>query len=192
MNFLAHLYLSRHNEELMIGNFIADSVKGKNFDQYPEGVAKGIIMHRAIDTFTDNHSVFLKSVHRLQPKYRKYSGVIMDIFYDHFLAKNWKHYSEEELSDFTKRVHKIMILNRDIMPERTQHFLKYMLLNNIPMPYAEVEGIKKVLYGMSRRAKFESKMEESTGELVEHYGEFENEFTVFMPEARKFVKGYKL
>ena len=129
MNFLAHLYLSRHNDELMIGNFIADSVKGSNFKGYSEGIAKGIIMHRAIDSFTDNHPVFLKSVHRLQPKYRKYSGVIMDIFYDHFLAKNWKEHSDEELADFTKRVHKIMIMNRDIMPEKSEQFLKYMLKN---------------------------------------------------------------
>lgn len=188
MNFLAHLYLSRHNEELMIGNFIADSVKGSNFKAYSEGVAKGIVMHRAIDNFTDNHPVFLKSVHRLQPKYRKYSGVIMDIFYDHFLAKNWKEHSDEELADFTKRVHKIMIMNRDIMPEKSEHFLKYMLLNNIPLPYADVEGIRRVLYGMSRRAKFESKMEESTNELVKYYSDFENEFNLFMPEVKRMVE----
>ena len=190
MNFLAHLYLSRHNEELMLGNFIADSVKSSNFDHYPEGIKKGIIMHRAIDSFTDNHEVFLQSVHRIQPRYRKYSGVIMDIFYDHFLAKNWNEYSIESLADFTKRVHKIMILNRDMMPERTQHFLKYMLLNDIPMPYAEVEGIKKVLYGMSRRAKFESGMENAATELVEYYPEFESEFNDFMPEARKFASSF--
>src|SRR5438105_4264648 len=122
MNFLAHLYLSRHNEELMIGNFIADSVKGSYFKNYSERVSQGIVMHRAIDHFTDNNKIFLQSVHRLQPKYRKYSGVIVDIFYDHFLAKNFSEYSDVRLEDFTKQVHKIMIMNRDIMPERSQQF----------------------------------------------------------------------
>ncbi len=94
MNFLAHLYLSGNDEQLMIGNFIADSVKGSSYKNFPDGIKRGILLHRAIDFYSDNHSVFLKSVERLRPNYHKYAGVIVDIFFDHFLAKNWKEYSE--------------------------------------------------------------------------------------------------
>ena len=171
----------------MIGNFIADSVKGSDFKKYPEGIAKGILMHRAIDHFTDNHPVFLKSVARLRPKYRKYAGVIADIFYDHFLAKNWNDHSEVSLPDFTVRVHELLARNHEHLPERSKHFFQYMLINKIPLPYAEVKGIEKVLYGMSRRAKFESGMENAGEELVEYEKEFESEFNEFFPEMKKHI-----
>lgn len=187
MNFLAHLYLSRHNDELMIGNFIADSVKGNAFNDYSPGISKGIVMHRAIDSFTDRHPVFLQSVRRLRPKYRKYAGVIIDIFYDHFLAKNWKHYSDISLEDFTKNVHELLHTNHTLLPVRSKQFFRYMRAHNIPMPYAETEGIRQVLTGMAHRAKFESHMEHATNELNEFYKEFEEEFSRFFPEIQKFV-----
>src|SRR5450432_1821563 len=90
MNFLAHLYLSGDNPQVMIGNFIGDFVKGKNLtERFDTDVAKGIALHREIDWFTDTHIVVKQSKDRLRPKYRHYAGVIVDIFYDHFLAKNW-------------------------------------------------------------------------------------------------------
>jgi acyl carrier protein phosphodiesterase len=188
MNFLAHLYLSRDDDELMIGNFIADSVKGSAFNNYPERVRKGILLHRAIDSFTDTHPVFLESVNRLRPIYHKYAGVIMDIFYDHFLAKNWSEHASESLEDFTKRVHRLLLARRMDLPENSRHFLQYMLLNNIPMPYADISGIEKVLYGMSRRTKFNSGMENAGNELKLYYRDFEREFNLFFPDVVRFVE----
>ena len=92
MNFLAHLFLSGEPGELMVGNFIADSVKGNAMNDFSEGIQKGIILHRAIDTFTDSHNEMQKSKERLRPRYKKYAPVITDIFYDHFLAVNWQDY----------------------------------------------------------------------------------------------------
>jgi acyl carrier protein phosphodiesterase len=92
MNFLAHIYLSGDNDLLKIGNFMADSIRGNQYLQYPDEIKKGILLHRFIDTFTDAHLIYRKSKHRLHEKYGHYSGVIMDIVYDHFLAKNWNHY----------------------------------------------------------------------------------------------------
>ncbi len=118
MNFLAHLYLSGNDEQLMIGNFIADSVKGSSFRNYPEGIAKGIMLHRAIDFYSDNHSVFLQSVIRLRPNYRKYAGVIVDIFYDHFFAKIWEKYFEDPLEQYADEVHALMLKNVFLMPAK--------------------------------------------------------------------------
>ena len=96
MNFLAHIYLSGNNDMLKIGNFMADSVRGHHYLDYPDEIRKGILLHRYIDTFTDAHPIYRKSKHRLHEKYGHYSGVIMDIVYDHFLAKNWNNYSDEK------------------------------------------------------------------------------------------------
>ena len=103
MNFLAHLYLSGDNPKVKVGNFIGDFVKGKNLkDRFEADIARGIGLHREIDWFTDTHSIVKQSKDRLRPKYRHYSGVIVDIFYDHFLAKNWDRYSKQLLPDFAE------------------------------------------------------------------------------------------
>jgi acyl carrier protein phosphodiesterase len=188
MNFLAHLYLSGNDEQLMIGNFIADSVKGSAFKNYPEGIAKGIMLHRAIDFYSDNHPVFLKSIERLRPNYHKYAGVIVDIFYDHFLAKNWKDYSEKPLQQYADEVHSLMMKNIVLMPSRSLMFLKYAIQTNRLVSYGTLEGIGEVLYGMSRRTPFKSNMELAVKDLKEHYPLFENEFKEFFEEAVKFVK----
>ena len=191
MNFLAHLYLSGNNEQLMIGNFIADSVKGSAYRKFSEGIQKGILLHRAIDFYSDNHSVFLKSVERLRPQYRKYAGVIVDIFYDHFLAKNWKDYSDKPLEQFSSEVNSLMLKNVLHFPEKSLMFLRYALRTNLLVSYAREEGIGEVLYGMSRRTTFKSNMEFAVKELKEHYSEFENEFRQFFSDAERFVEEWK-
>jgi acyl carrier protein phosphodiesterase len=100
MNFLAHIYLSGNDNLLKIGNFMADSIRGNHYLDYPDSLRKGILLHRHIDTFTDSHPIYRKSKHRLHSKYGHYSGVIMDIVYDHFLSKNWSVYSNEKLEDY--------------------------------------------------------------------------------------------
>ncbi len=188
MNFLAHLYLSNNDEQVMIGNFIADSVKGSAFKNFPTGIQKGILLHRAIDFYSDNHPVFLKSVERLRAKYKKYSGVIVDIFYDHFLAKNWKNYSGKSLEQFAGEVHSLLLKNIRHIPEKSLLFLNYAIRTNRLVSYSTLEGIEEVLYGMSRRTKFNSNMEFAIEDLQKHYSEFENEFRIFFEDAQKFVK----
>ena len=175
----------------MIGNFIADSVKGSAYNNYREGIKKGILLHRAIDGFTDSHKIVKQSVFRLRPSHGKYSTVIIDIFYDHFLALRWNEYSKMSLPDFAKQVQILMLENKNLMPIRSQHFLQYMIANNIPLPYAEIKGIEKVLFGMSRRANFENTMNLATADLVKHYSELENEFRDFFPELISFCNNKK-
>lgn len=190
MNFLAHLYLSGNDEQLMIGNFIADSVKGSAYNSYPEGIRRGILLHRAIDFYSDNHPVFLKSVERLRPGYRKYAGVIVDIFYDHFLAKYWTEYSEKPLEQYASEVHALMLKNVLLMPAKSLMFLRYAMLTNRLVSYGTLNGIGEVLYGMSRRTTFKSNMELAIKDLEGSYPLFEQEFREFFWEAEKFVKDW--
>src|SRR5580704_12124651 len=108
MNFLAHIYLSGNNHELMIGNFIADFVKGNKKNDYPDGIRKGIELHRAIDDYTDHHEITGRSKDRLRMKYHKYSGVIVDIYYDHFLAANFAQYSPKTLQQYSEDTYHIL------------------------------------------------------------------------------------
>src|SRR3954453_2663939 len=109
MNFLAHLYLSGNDPEIMVGNFLGDFVRGRNLlERYKKNIATGIELHRTIDEFTDTHPIVAQSKNRLREKYRHYAAVIVDIFYDHFLAKNWSEYSSELLPDFADRAYQIL------------------------------------------------------------------------------------
>jgi len=188
MNFLAHIYLSGDNDLIKIGNFMADGIHGKNFDDFPEEVGLGITLHREIDTFTDFHPTFRKSKHRLHEKYGHYSGVIVDMFYDHFLAKNWKRYSDVKLEDYTLHFYNILKENYDILTHKTKEMMPYMVEYNWLSSYATIDGLAEILRQMDRRTKYRSNMQYSTNELKEFYSDFEEEFTMFFEEVRAFVK----
>lgn len=189
MNFLAHLYLSRHNEELMIGNFIADAIKGKNFEAFTPGVIQGIMMHRQIDTFTDEHTITRQSKARLMPRYKKYAGVIVDVFYDHFLAINWNQYHDELLAIFVDKVYQLMDKNISQLPPKSQHMLPYMMQHNWLLNYSKIEGIQRSLSGMASRTSFISNMQFATEELELYYDDFNNEFKLFFEDARQHFNG---
>lgn len=188
MNYLAHIYLSGEDDELKIGNFIADSVKGKKFEDFPEGIRNGIILHRAIDSYTDVHRLFRKSSHRLFPIYRHYSTVIVDIFYDHFLAASWSRYSEIPLEEYVNQFYGLLNRNRNILPQNVRHFLPYMISDNWLASYATVEGIEKILLQMNRRTNNKSKMNLAITELELYYREFEEEFNFFFEDVQQFTQ----
>ena len=184
MNFLAHIYLSGDNDLIKIGNFMADGIRGKQFENYHPEIQKGIILHRFIDTFTDAHPVFRQSTKKLHENYHHYAGVIVDVFYDHFLAKNWNLYSDEKLEDYTERFYKSLHENYTILTLKTQNLLPYMTKYNWLVSYQTVEGINRILTQMDSRTNNQSKMRFSTHELEEYYPEFEAEFTIFFEELR--------
>jgi acyl carrier protein phosphodiesterase len=187
MNFLAHLYLSKSNENILIGNFIADAVKGKKFNNYPKEIKAGILLHREIDNYTDNHPIVKVSKRRLNERYRHYNGVIIDILYDHFLAKNWHKYSEIPLKVYAKNMYAFLQQNNHQLPLRVQNMLPHMIEYNWLVSYASVEGIAIVLAGMNRRTKGISKMDLAVEDLRIHYLEFEKDFTVFFEDLIDFT-----
>ena len=188
MNYLAHSFLSGDDEELLVGNFIADSVRGSQLQLYPEKIVRGIILHRQIDTFTDAHPVVQLSKERLRPAYRKYAGVIADIYYDHFLAINFDQYSNIGLAVYTQQVYNLVRRHQAFLPERVLYFLPYMIEQNWLLNYANLEGIRRSLTGLSRRTAFVSNMETATNELRENYHLYLHEFNIFFPDLIAYVK----
>ena len=173
MNFLAHIYLSFNQPEITLGNFFADHIRGNKYKHFPEMIQKGILLHRAIDTFTDSHPIAKKSSKRLHKNYSHYSRVIVDIFYDHFLAKNWENYSEISLEQFAENFYTLLEENYEILPLGPKRMMPYMLADNWLVNYANLEGISRVLNGMNRRTQNKSRMNLAILDLEEHYADFE-------------------
>ncbi|RDC63208.1 acyl carrier protein phosphodiesterase [Adhaeribacter pallidiroseus] len=188
MNFLAHAYLSGSDEELLVGNFIADSVKGRQKDAYPVGIRKGIELHRLIDTFTDTHAIVKQTKERLRPEYGKFAGVITDMFYDHFLAANFNQFATMPLLHFTEYVYTTVQKYATYLPTEVQYFLPYMIKHNWLYRYAQVSGIKSSLEGLSRRSTFVSNMATATQALELHYPEYQQDFYQFFPDLQTYVK----
>lgn len=188
MNYLAHIYLSNEEEEITLGNFIADGVKGKKYVQFPLGIQQGILLHRAIDSFTDAHPIVRKSTKRLHKKYGHYSGVIVDILYDHFLAKNWTQYHSVPLHKYTENFYNLINSNFDRLTPRIQKMMPYMIEQNWLLSYASIDGIGKILDQMNRRTNNQSKMNLAVIELTKYYKEFEEEFTLFFEDLKKYSK----
>tara|TARA_R110000868_G_scaffold145181_2_gene365111 strand:+ start:6731 stop:7339 length:609 start_codon:yes stop_codon:yes gene_type:complete len=188
MNFLAHIYLSFNDDEIILGNFIADSIRGNKYKHLPNRVQKGIKLHRYIDSFTDAHPIVRQSTKRLHENYSHYSGVIVDIFYDHFLAKNWKTYSETPLDIFVDNFYDLLEDNYEILPDGTKHMMPYMISDNWIFNYAKMDGISRVLNGVNRRTNNKSKMNFAILDLEKHYTAFEDEFTSFFEELTAYSK----
>jgi len=186
MNYLAHIYLSGDNDLVTIGNFIADGIKGKDYKTYSRDIQIGILLHRHIDTYTDAHKTVRLSTKRLHANYGHYSGVIVDILYDHFLAKNWSRYSKVPLDEYTNIFYNSLENHYQILPLRIQKILPYMLKDNWLLSYASINGISRVLDGMNRRTKNRSGMDKAVKELELFYKEFELEFTSFFDELITF------
>lgn len=188
MNFLAHIYLSGDNDLLKIGNFMADSIRGHKYEEYPTEIRKGILLHRAIDSFTDTHPIYRQSKHRLHEKYGHYSGVIMDIFYDHFLAKNWNFYSDEKLEDYAENFYSLLRNNYEILTERAKGMIPYMIGRNWLVSYASIEGLEMIMFQMNHRTKNRVAMHESVVELQKFYAEFETEFQLFFEALQQHCR----
>jgi len=187
MNYLAHIYLSEENENIQLGNFFADAVKGKSYLNFPAEMQKGILLHRKIDTFTDLHPVVKISKARLDSSFGLYKGIIIDIFYDHFLARNWHMFSTVSLSDFADSFYENLIRNFPILPEKIQYLVPFLVKENWLKSYATLGGIERVLVGMNRRTKDHSKMDLAMKDLVEHFDLLEMDFHAFFPELSAYA-----
>ncbi|MFK8266189.1 acyl carrier protein phosphodiesterase [Capnocytophaga cynodegmi] len=187
MNFLAHIYLSGNDDLLKIGNFIADTIRGKQYLDYPEMMQKGILLHRRIDTFTDEHLIFRRSKKRLIAEFGHYSGVIVDIFYDYFLAKNWQKYSEEPLNEYVQDFYMLLQQHKHLLNECANYLIFYMIKENWLESYQTLEGIEKIFYQMDRRTDFRSKMRLAPQFLQNNETDFEQDFFQFFSDISKEI-----
>jgi len=176
MNFLAHLYLSRDDEELMVGNILADFSKGVLNKNLNGNITRGIEIHRKIDHFTDTHPIVQQTKHRLQPGFNHYSPVVADVFYDHFLARQWEQFSSERLNDFANKAYVALKKHRLLFPLRFQHALVYGRFRKLLISYASVDGIDKAFNRISARTHFESNLEKASSELKRNYASYQSDF----------------
>lgn len=188
MNFLAHTYLSGGNEEIIVGNFMGDYVKGKNYLLFPDQVKKGILIHRDIDSFTDMHEVTRRSKKRLASRYHKYAGIIIDIFYDHFLASLWDSYSTLPLGDFVSRTYDLLKRNYKVLPDSIKRWFPTFLENNWMMAYTTVDGIELVLERMSANTSLPDHSAFAVEVLRNEYSVFMEDFLEFFPTIVEFLE----
>ena len=189
MNYLAHIYLSFDDDDITVGNYMADAVKGKQYKNYPDRIQKGILVHREIDSYTDQHEIVRSGKRRLS-EYRHYSGVIMDVYYDHFLAKNWSEYSEIDLESYTKAKYELLRKNYNLLPSRIQYLFEYMSEGNWLYNYQFLEGVDFALSGMAQRTSFKSGMERAIENLKDDYEAFEAEFHMFFGQITNHIHNF--
>lgn len=187
MNFLAHEYLSKHHREIRVGNFLADFIRGNNLEKYSKEVQLGVELHRKIDEFTDSHELVHESKRMLHPRQGKYSSVLLDIYYDYFLAKNWNKFSEEPLQEFATSVYDDFWEMRKVFPEKVVKFLPNIRKQNWFYNYQFYWGIDKALHSIARRAKYSNTIKNSLQDLQELETELEANFLIFFPELEKMA-----
>ena len=188
MNYLAHLYLSGDSDEIKLGNFIGDYVKGNKYLNYPEKVAYGIRMHRSIDSFTDSHADVRECNKLLKPGFGRHAGIVSDIFFDHFLASRFHEYSSYTLRQFSKQVHSVFISNFGLLPLRVKQFLPFLIQHKRLESYAMRETMFHVLEIMSRRTSLPSNSQWAFEILNQEYDQFETLFRSFFNEMIGFVE----
>ncbi|MCK4577338.1 MAG: DUF479 domain-containing protein [Candidatus Marinimicrobia bacterium] len=188
MNYLAHLYLSSHSDDALIGALLGDFVKGDDYLGYSQPVSEAIMLHRHIDSFTDAHPVVRRSKGRLNPRFRHTRGLLVDLFYDHFLALHWDQYGNLPLDQFARQAYRSIQSLTGELPPRLDHLLPYMIKDDWLSSYRELENVRKALAGLSRRLSHANHMAEGLAELQANYSELEADFREYLPAVRQYVQ----
>lgn len=192
MNYLAHLYLSEPDDDGLLGSLMGDFVKGPLDGRHGAAITHGIALHRRIDSFTDAHPVVRASKARVSPERRRYAGIMVDMFYDHFLARYWTEFSDEPLAAFTQRVYAVLAQRSDVLPERLRSMAPGMSQADWLGSYAQVDSIHTALNRMGRRMRRENRLLDSAEELERDYDGFERDFRAFFPQAIRFAREQRI
>ena len=187
MNYLAHLFLSGSDEHVMVGNFIGDYVKGNTWNKFPENIKRGILLHRQIDSFTDSHPKFREAKTFFRDEFGLYSGIVIDLIYDHYLAKNWNKYSDLTLRTFVKRSHAVLLQNFMYLPVRVQSFLPFLIQHRRLESYASVNGIVQTLKIMSNYSSLPAKSNFVKETIQANNNFFEVNFSEFIADLIKYT-----
>ncbi|MEQ9187386.1 MAG: ACP phosphodiesterase [Cryomorphaceae bacterium] len=191
MNYLAHFYLADPDADLMFGNFIGDGVRGSDLRRFSAQIARGVRFHRFIDTFTDGHDDVLNAKKLFYPSQSKYSGVVVDVLFDHLLALKWDEHHEESLEEFARRCYAVIDEKNGFLPIRSERFFRYMIQNQILTQYATRKGIENVFLGMDHRTSFDSNMVKALDESDAFWVELNTCFDRFFPKLIKACTEWK-
>jgi acyl carrier protein phosphodiesterase len=182
MNYLAHSYLAEQSRQGLLGSLLGDFVKGRLGDRFPETVRRGIVLHRAIDTFTDAHPLHLESRNRIGRKRRRYAGIIIDVCYDHFLCRSWTDYSKESLACFLARVYDVLREHQDKLPDRLRRIAPHMIADDWLGSYSELDNVGRALDGIARRIERSNPLAGALAEIEANYAMLDDDFQRFFPE----------
>jgi acyl carrier protein phosphodiesterase len=185
MNFLAHFYLSDTSEQLITGNFLGDMVRKVEWKNYSPEVIEGIKMHQQIDYFTDTHTIVKRHKALLTPKHNHFSGVILDIFYDYFLASTWEKHHKTDLPTYATWVYQALGNEESLFTPKAKMAFNHMKKHNWLTAYSTMDGIDQVLKGMSQRTRFDSNMGNSIIDLKTYQEEMSEEFREFFKELKR-------
>ncbi|PSB01424.1 ACP phosphodiesterase [Merismopedia glauca] len=191
MNYLAHLFLSEPTPESMIGNFLGDFVKGSLESRYTEEIRRGIDLHRKVDIYTDSHPIFCASKRIIAPERRRFAGILIDVFYDHFLAKNWHKYSDISLVDFSQNFYQALQDCQNILPESVKLRLPQIIGCDVLRSYQEISGIDRALQSISARFKRVNNLADGLEDLESNYQQIGSDFAVLFPDAIDYVTSYR-
>jgi acyl carrier protein phosphodiesterase len=192
VNYLAHLYVSPPDEDAWLGSLLGDFVKGPLGDRYRGAVGAAIVVHRRLDSYTDAHAAVQRSRSRVSAARRRYAGIMIDMFYDHFLARSWSEFHDEPLDAFSARVYALLERRHAELPERLQFVAPRMAARDWLGSYANTANVARALDGISSRLRRANRLAGAGEELLADYAGFEADFRAFLPEAKAFASaGYR-
>ncbi len=190
MNFVAHQLLSFNNENLQIGNFLAETVRGKKYKLFPEEIAKGILLHRFIDNFTDNHFLVKELTQLFHPTQKKYSPIVIDVVFDYFLIQHWHKFSDENFVTFTQNTYDLIQRKWVLFPKDLQYMLQVMIHEDWFNNYSSLQGIEKSLSELGNITQFANNLKSSLPVIEQYYEEIESNFLHFFPEILQKSKSF--
>jgi len=191
MNWLAHLYLSEPDSEFRLGNLLADQVRGPDRAQMSPTFLRGVACHQVIDAFAESHPVVKRSRQRIGPEQRRFSGILVDVFYDHFLARNWSQFADMPLEQFTHTAYAELQPYASKLPEEARITLERIIEHDWLTSYREIAGIEDVLERLSgrltERLQRPMALHSAVKDLRGYYGDWEADFMEFMPELKNKI-----
>jgi acyl carrier protein phosphodiesterase len=187
MNHLAHFCLADHSAVGWMGSFLGEYVKGGLKGRLPDGIERGILLHRKIDSYTDCHPMAAASRNRISPARRRFAGIIIDVGYDHFLSKNWSKFCMMDLADFTARVYEALLPLEYLLPEQPRRALPRMVRENWLMQWRSLAGVAKTLDRISARINRRDTLPGAIEEIQENYDSLEADFLSFFPDLMQYV-----
>jgi acyl carrier protein phosphodiesterase len=187
MNLLAHALLASPDPELVFGSAIGDFVRGAIDGDLPRRIRAGIVLHRAIDAFTDAHREVAAARALFDPPFRRYAGILIDVWFDHLLARQWARYGEGELDAFSRQLRALLDANAAFVPERMRSFVAYLDAHDLPAAYSHTAAIGETLRGISRRLSRANPLDDALPILAARHRPLQQRFDAFFPELRAFA-----
>ncbi len=190
LNYLAHLFLAGPSDASRVGNLLGDFVKGTPEslqDQFPPEVIAGIMMHRRLDRFTDDHEAFLKARQLLAPERRRFAGIVIDIFFDHFLTVHWDKFADHPLPEFLEEIYSTLLRRPEWLSPQLARIVPRMKDENWLHSYGTIEGLSLTFHRIARRSPRITPIRESPDDLVAHYHSFDRAFHDFFPATRHYA-----